>query len=281
MTTASVTTKFFLNKKFFLYVKRSNQLEKSAEIIKLFGGQLETFLDLDVSYVLTDVPKSEWPPDGTDIMLRKAVDHGVKLMSLSDLTLFCSNYIASQSSSDGDDETKASIKNLRPPFIKFEDTKGQYAPTVKEFLQWPELRLAPFNELGYTNLQVGKSFFNDNAGSEHGSTRTPVVTNEILNANNNNVVHRGVKRRQTVYCEICNRKVDEKIEDHILTPAHLTCTEKQDWRDVNSVIDSLPSLSTLNMRRLTNLTQSNGLGHQEFFCLHKMESVSQLFLNSK
>lgn len=89
---------------------------------------------------------------------------------------------------------------------------------------------------------------------------------------------RGVKRRHTVYCEVCCLKITDKIEEHIKTESHRINTDKVDWSEVNMVINSLPSLNLLNRKRLSTLTlPPNGIEHEEFLCLHKVESVSQLF----
>lgn len=295
--------KFFLNKRIYVDV-RAPFSTKAAELIKSFGGTVETFLDNEISYLLTDVPKDEWPSNwnGEDTkkecplqshqfflekrnsqvpdrdprhrQLEQACNRGTKLISLSDLLSFCAKYVTSNSSSDEDDELKATIKELQQPFLKHEDINYQFAPSTKEFVRWPELNIN-------TSLQVGRSFFSD--PSSQVSSPRPVVTSNLSKSSTKNgflAPVQGVRRRNSVYCEICNLKIVDKIEDHIQTPAHKTNTEKLNWTEVSSVIDSLPSLSTLNMRRLTNLTPPNGIEHQEFLCLHKVESVSQLFFNS-
>lgn len=289
-----MTNKVFLNRKFFFYVKRSNIL-KSAELIKLFGGQIEQFLEQGVSYVLTDVPREEWPPRVKDSTLERAQRLNVKLMSLHDLIGWCSKYISSQSNSDDDEDIRAAIREIKPPYIKVEDYNCQYAPSVKEFLKWPEI------SINLTNLPVGKSFFSDSVNLLNSTPNqsTAATNNFLLHPNNsaqltqqatsmqkntttatnqNNIPQRGVKRRHSVFCEICNIKVTDKIEEHIQTQAHKNNTEKLNWTEVSNVIDSLPSLSTLNMRRLSSLTPPNGIEHNEFLCLHKVvESVDQLF----
>lgn len=333
------TKKFFLDKKFYFHVRFSSasHVEKTAELIKVFGGQIEQFLDNEVTYVLTDVPRTEWPPNGKDSVLETARSYKVKLMCLQDLLIWCSKYISSQSSSDEDDETRANTKLLQQPFMKFEDFSGHYAPTVKEFVQWPELNIN-------THLRVGKSLFSDssllctpnhsmntahhpnisaqpnlqaahvkdsipnrnNTGTpqplhtlnptnvatnmtttikpavmpQHASyTRPATQPNQPQNSNNNMIQPR-IRRKNSIYCEICSTKITDKIEDHIQSQAHRLNTDKLNWSEVNSVIESLPSLSTLNMRRLTNITPPKGVEHQEFLCLHKVDSVSQLFFNS-
>lgn len=240
----STSKKVFSDKKFFQHVLKANavQIEKSAEFIKLFGGQIEQFLDNEVNYVLTDIPRSEWPPQGRDSILQNASRLGVKLMSLDDLRRWCSKYVSSQSSSDEDDEA-TDITRLKTPFIKIEDSNCRYRPIYREFNQWPRLT---FNE----NQQAAKS---------------------PINNNNNN------RRRRSFFCELCNINVSERIEDHIENEQHKLKIEEEKWSPVYKVMDSIPSISTLNMRRLTNLTPPDGQEHQEFICLHKVDSVDQLF----
>lgn len=291
---ADETKKFFINKKFFLYTRRAPNISinKTVDLIKVFGGQIEQFLDHEVNYVLTDIPKSEWPPHGRDNILETARNYNVKLMSLPDLLGWCSRYVYSQSSSDDDDELKG--KNIIPPFIKFEDKNCHYAPTVKELQSWPELNLSG-------PLPVGKPLFSDIING----TRTPNQSSNFnrpdnsaqltqqacartatpnLNASSstNPLNPSGaprVKRRHPIYCEICSQRISDRIEDHMLSQAHKNNTDKLDWSEVSSVIDSLPSLSTLSVRRLA-IPHEEVFKHQEFLCLHKVDSVSQLFFNS-
>lgn len=335
MTPVNLTTnKFFLEKKFYLHITRSSkaQADKSAELIKTFGGQIEQFLDSLVSYVLTDIPKNEWPPHGHDPLLERARKSDVKLMSVNDLTIFSFKYLTSQSSSDDDEEIRANLRQLQPPFIKFEDEHGRYAPSIKEFKSWPEVHLS-------YSLPIGKSFFSDanstgtpsqslnqahhpNCSAQLTQQATSTKNNTIPmtpsahTALNNNIPQSpnnsaapnqilastngvrnclfqpnsqilktqpqqgAVRRKHSVYCEICNIRIQDKTEEHVQTPAHRANTDKLDWSDVNQVIESLPKLSSLNMRRITNLATPAGIDHQEFFCLHKVDSVSQLFFNS-
>lgn len=284
MTSSFANNKFFLDKKFFIHLRRANQsnVEKSAELIKLFGGQIEQFLETTISYVLTDIPKSEWPPHGNDNVLVRARQTNVKLMSLNELISWCSKYVNSQSSSDDDDDgSGARIRPLVSPFIKLEDYNCCFSTSVREFASWPTINL---NQ----DIPIGKSIFCDNH-PQLGTPNTSVnnVTNHINQLNNTSaqltpqaMQPRGARRKHSVFCEICNIRLTDKIDDHILTPMHIANTEKLDWTDVNQVIDCLPSLSSLNRHRLSDLSVPKGAEYQEFVCLHKMDSVSQLFHTS-
>lgn len=249
MTKSSTQNKFFINKKFYFHLTRINSAQKikSAELIKIFGGQIDEFLDHEISYVLTDIPKSSWPPNGDDEILLKAKTYKVKIMSLHDLRAFCFKYVTSQSSSDEDDETEVNLK----AYIKFEPLSGTVAPTMREFNQWPEPNF---------NVTIGRSIFSDGIITPNNSTQTTAV-----------------RRRCSIYCDICALKVNESVEEHIKSPAHQLNTEKLSWTDVQQVISSLPSLSTLNKRRISDLKPPEGSEQTEFICLHKVESVSQLF----
>lgn len=336
MTTS--THKFFLNKKFFIYLRKSNKnnIDKSAELIKLFGGEVEQFLECGISYVLTDIPKSEWPPDGSDQILMRACQNKIKLMSIRDVYSWCTKYINSQSSSDDDEEQVARVRRLQSPYLKIEDQNCFFSPSVKEFNTWPKLNLQDlahgrpiFCDTILTNGTTNNSLNNSaqitpavslksntayfNINHDH---RSPMGTNIIQNTgslqmtnnntklanlnqhSNNQIVprgtqppgshqqqtsakdhaaHRGVKRKHGVFCEVCNLRLTDRIEEHILTPAHQANIDKTDWSEVSQVIDCLPSFSTLNKHRLSNLHIPKGVEYQEFLCLHKMDSVSQLF----
>lgn len=284
--------KSFRDKKFFIYFKRpiANNVGKSSELIKSFGGQIEQFFGNDVNYVLTDILKQDWPPNGSDPTLNKACQFNVKLLSHNDLIAWCTKYINSPSSSDDDNEQIAGVKWLRKPFIKIEDMDGRYAPLVIEFDRWPELNTE--------NLVVGKSFFTDIhqvPSTSRGSTtinrpndNSAQLTQQVLSLKSNTVNLtpmpstpvpgvRGVKRRHSVYCEICNQKLTDRIEEHIETQAHKDNIDKLDWSEVIEVIESLPGFDTLNRHRLSNLSIPEGIEPQEFLCLHKLDSVSQLF----
>lgn len=238
-------------------------------MIKVFGGQIDEFLECSVSYVLTDVPKNEWPPYGNDDTLKRANSSNVKLMSLSDLIIWCSKYISSQSSSDDDDETKLQINNLQEPFIKFEDANCKHAPITKELKKWPDLNLSP---------QLGKPIFWDPSqttpASTVSTTNTPTTAKQPQLQNQ----PRGVKRRNPMYCEICNQKGIENLDEHLQSKHHKINSERLDWSDVHSVIRSVPQLSCLgNISRIT--TTIRPTEHHEFLCLHKVDTASQLFVN--
>lgn len=354
--TSSAAKKFFLNKRFYLHVRGRVNTHKAAELIKIFGGQIDEFLESTVSYVLTDIPKREWPPVGTDDILKRARTQNVKLMSLHDLTLWCSKYLSSQSSSDEDDDSKVQVVELREPYIKFEDINGYYAPTAKEIPNWPifnqscpngralfqdcwpitlgggyltkpspsttqtpnhSVQLTPqmtnskniavtptvsssnmtanINQslatpLAHSNIVNGQVAISQvltsldpsskpNQAAKNLSTQqptTPITTNNNLQLNNN-AQARGVKRRHLVYCEVCNLKLSGKLEDHIQSAPHKTNMSRLNWTEIQSVIQSIPSFSSLSkMRKGPN--ESIRLSDQhEFLCLHKVESVSQLF----
>lgn len=279
----STDIKFFLDRKFFIHLRRANQsnIDKSTELIKLFGGQIEQFLETSISYVLTDIPKSEWPPHGNDSVLVRARQNNIKLMSLAELISWCSKYVNSQSSSDDDDDQGARIKLLTSPYIKLEDYNCCFATSVREFVAWPTICL---NQ----DIPIGKSIFCDNY-PQLGTPNTSVnnVTNQINQLNNTSaqltpqaMLPRGAKRKHSVFCEVCNIRLTEKIDDHISTQTHMANIEKLDWTDVDKVIDCLPGFNSLNRHRLSDLSVPKGAEYQEFVCLHKMDSVSQLFHTS-
>lgn len=255
---ASESKRFFLNRKFYFHISRNDNLAKSSDLIKIFGGQIETFLDNEINYVLTDLPKEYWPPNANqkDDVLEKAHNQSIKIMSVRDLVIWCQRYISSQSSSDEDDDPNH-IRLLQPPYIKHEDSNCHYTPCVREFAQWPEVNLSG-------NIPLGKSIFSDS---------TPIST--PIHSTNNQQQQHGVRRRHSIYCEICSTKTD-KIEEHCSTEEHKQNTDKFNWATVVGIIQSLPSLSTLNMRRLTNISVPKG--NEEFLCLHKVDTVSQLFV---
>lgn len=267
--TSIAAKKFFLNKRFYLHVRRRVNTQQAAELIRIFGGQIDEFLETSVSYVLTDVPKNEWPPAGNDDILKRARSQNVKLMSLHDLTIWCSKYLSSQSSSDEDDDSKVQVTELREPYIKFEDANGYYAPVAKEIPNWPELckLLEPNLPTITSNVCVMKNGL---------VSITPPTTNTRPPKN----VIRGVKRRHSIYCEICNLKLSGKLDEHIESQPHKTNINRMNWSEVHSVIQSIPSFASLSkMRKGPNESIRINYNH-EFLCLHKVESVSQLFMNT-
>lgn len=299
MVSSTKVEKSFLGKAFYFHLRRESHVGKADELIKLFGGKIEQFLDCKVSYVLTDIPKADWPPDGNDATLKRAYDNKIKILSYFNLVTWCHNYLASQSgNSDEDDDAKANVNQLREPYIKFEDISCRFAPTAKEFVKWPEINVT-------SNLPLGKSIFNDsnllstptqslnNVNHPNNSAQltqqaamNQVATNNTANTNtHNNTVnnnngpktpanHRAGKRKPPVYCEICNTRIHERIDDHILTQAHTSNLDKFNWSEVTSVIASLPGLGAFNPRRIA---PPRPCERQEFVPLHKIESISQLF----
>ena len=303
MTTTKnlVDKKVFLNRRFYLSVKMWNT-EKATKLIKAFGGQIDQFLEKTVTYVLTDVPRKDWPTIDSlqaqnqkercdkDLTLARRLD--VKIMSFEELINWCSKYISSQSSSDEDDES-TNITHLQEPYIKFEDALCQHAPTVKELVSLPTIHFP-------ADLRVGRSIFadstlqvtpNQSAHNIQAHHIVPQSPNALRTASRGTSIHNintnvtgnqqpQARRRHCIYCEICNLKIADKLEEHIQSQLHKTNVEKTNWTEVTGVIDSLPNLSTLNMRRLTSLPTKNS-ENQEFLCLHKVESVSQIFFSNK
>lgn len=266
-------TKIFLSKKFFLHFKKTKHIPKFTELINTFGGQVEQFLEQTVSYVLTDIPKNEWPPQCRDTILEGALKLGVKLMSINDLMLWCRKYAVS---SDDDDEiAKGTIKLIEAPFLKFEDVSGLYAPSYKQFGQWPELNVTQQNQQQqFQQQQFQQQQLQQQQQQQFQQFPQQPQQQQLQKQQQTPQQHRGAKKRHSVYCEICSVKINDEIEDHIKTEAHKINTNKVDWTEVNNVIYSLPGLSTLNMKRLSTLSP---MEPQEFVCLHKFESITQLF----
>lgn len=256
--------KIFLDKRFYIHVRGRINTNKAAELIRIFGGQIDEFLESTVSYVLTDIPKREWPENGgSDDILKRARGQNIKLMSLYDLTLWCSSYLSSQSSSDEEDEIRVQVTELHQPYIKFEDINGYYAPTAKEFPNWP-------GSLALSQLQPIPT----GVGPNHLTRRTD--TEQQIHTNNTNINQsRGVKRRHSIFCEICNLKLSDKLEDHVQSVTHKTNMTKSNWNDLHSVINSLPGFASLCSSKspsISRLSEPN-----EFLCLHKVETFSQFF----
>lgn len=300
-TTKGVSAKqVFMNKRFFLHFKCSANKAKATEVIKVFGGQIEEFLDkTSTSYLLTDIPTQEWPPNGKDTTLQAGITHALKLMSFQNLINYCREYLLSQSSGDEDEELKVQTTELRAPFIKFEDTRCKYSPSVKELNEWPEINLdAPlmpgqtifgFNHANATTQPTPSP--RPSSGKVWPATMTTPRANQppttlmtqsktVAKQTVTSAQHcRRVLRKNTTYCELCGVKVGpEKLEEHLDSSEHKSNIENAKWVEVESVIDSLPSLDSLITRKRVQLTNLDE--HQEFLCLHKVETISQMFLNS-
>jgi len=260
---ATSTKKFFLDKRFYLHMKGRGNAAKAAETIRVFGGSIDQFLENTLSYVLTDVPKNEWPPNGDDEDLITARKFGVKLMSYQDLVAWCSKYINSQSSSDEDDEVKTTIKELHAPYLKCEDVEFRYQPVFKQLSKWPEVNFnVPNNASIFTEPSLLQTQIEKNAQqlvAQPQTTATPGTTAKT-----------GVRRKSPIYCDLCGHKLEESLEEHESSEEHQKNLTRFDWSDVESVIKSLPSFSTLNMMRIQKL--SGDYSNQEFLCLHKFPS---------
>lgn len=365
-----------------MHVVNTAKSRRATELIKIFGGQVDQFIERGLNYILTDLPKSLWPPQGNDPIIVRAVNNGLKIMSFEQMLSWCQQYTANPSSSDEDDESKYKVNELREPFLKSEDFHRQYAPTVREFSKWPEINVS-------APIPLGKSIFNDpsslstpnqsmnnnqvnhpnnsaqltqqansmrpftpskpigncileNWARNHyqpATPGTPLTTSNIVNGlrstmpasmpsprlvppkssqlnqqqqrqqpqtpNNrpqtpitnlqpqtpitnvqpqtpNNLAQTPYRRKHLVYCEICNIKVNtNQLHEHIASQEHKTNTDKLNWKEVHSVISSLTSISALNSKPVPTLTTPTNNEHQEFLCLHKVESVSQIFFTSK
>lgn len=282
---AQIKEKHFPNKKFYVHLREHTQraqVEKAMDLIRSFGGQIEQFLTKEISFVLTDIP------DNADPILENAHRLNAKIMSLKQLVKFAHEYAKA---SGGSDENDNAIADAERYFNKI----GTERPDAicRDFRQLPIIRIRK-------NLQIGQSIFEDPvAPTEMFPTNNVIPCNQYIaqppvspsltatptphatpNATpNTSQREQGVRRRNSPYCEICDIRIVGKIEEHVQTPAHKDNSAKLDWSPLDTIINTLPSLSTLStMRRLTNYITDE---HKEFICLHKTESISQLFDHSK
>lgn len=247
--------KLFRNKRVYIHLKSPSSANRASEYIKLFGGSVEQFLDNEIDYVLTDIPKDLWPPNGDDEQLNTAMRCMAKLLSYKDLIIYCSKYLRATSSSDDDDET---ITQLKEPSIKFEDVEHKYQPVAKHFSCWPELNL---------NASVNSSIFSENIAADKQTSSIP--GNGTAGTTGKTSVR---TKKSKFYCDICCIKVIDTIEGHENSEKHKESLKRFDWGDVESVIGSLPSLSTMNRRPIHRICHDKK--DEEFFCLHNVEPMS-------
>ncbi|KAG9511311.1 Acetylcholine receptor subunit beta-like 1, partial [Fragariocoptes setiger] len=235
-------------------------------LIRTFGGRIEQFLDQEVDYLVTDFPRDVWPPIGTDLVLQRAISIGVKLMSADELVYFCKKYC----STTCDNENKIDARELRAPFIKYQDVTCRFAPSFKEFTAWPEIDTSK-------PVPIGRSFFTGNEPQPSQPHTQQLqqqtgTTNGTTNPQNQNI--RKIRHRE-VYCELCSAKVGAKdeLELHFASTKHKENVAKADWKEVCSVIDSLPALDAVvspnvTPNGLTKLRLTNLNGSQQFLPLH-------------
>jgi hypothetical protein len=279
MKTPANAKQVFMNKRFYLHFKSRANWSKASEVIRAFSGQIEECLDkTTTSYLLTDIPQEEWPPRGKDPILQRGINHAFKIMSYQNLINYCREYLIASSSSDDDDDLRMLTMNLRTPFIKFEDSRYKYQPTVKELAEWPEINLD--EPLGPGQTIFGFNHANNaNINSRTRQNSTHVMTAKTLPNSN---VPQGPQppklRRNAIYCELCGTRVVDKLDEHMESQEHKSNIENARWGDLESVIDSLPSLDSLISSKRVQLTSAEE--PQEFLCLHKVESLSQMFRNS-
>lgn len=300
----------FANKNFYLDIRYSVQLEDSLKrLIKEFEGRVEQFLDKK-AYLVTDVPEENWPndrdADGADPFLTRAKRAGIKLMSANKCLAFCKNFLSSNWSEDDDDENKHNTRDLRPPFLKCEDLESKFKPICKEFNKWPEpnldgpIRLSKSIFCDDMNILSTTSATNQQHNNQHTHQQHPGASNHLVHhisatiattATNKmatdqiyNKLPQAKRKRLGPYCELCDRRV-ESLQEHIEKPQHKLNIENCDWKDVHSVIESLPTFETVTrpvsngstVLRLTDLSRANGV--QQFVPLHDI--VSQIVFASR
>ncbi|KAI2795496.1 Cdc7p-Dbf4p kinase complex regulatory subunit [Blomia tropicalis] len=166
-------------KRFYLEIINSPQLSKTvSDDIKRLGGKIESFLNADVNYVITNRPKNEWPqkvsPSSTQntesttmsmmkplptmsraskmlksaqttvkvtdpLELARKLDK--KIIHSNDLIAFIRNHLNEPFTGIDDNRSSDSSNNRRllPPYIKVLDNSNKYRPNFKELAEWPEI----------------------------------------------------------------------------------------------------------------------------------------------
>lgn len=163
----------------------------------------------------TKTPQSS--SNKTKDVLETAVKLDMKILTHRSILDFCKKYIKislddlageqKQLSNEPDNSTsgsssKVKVKQLKAPFLKFEDNEERFAPVYKEFDIWPSVCIdANSSQLVTTNYTNNPNPTNNQP--------TPTVPKNF----STKLIQQLPKKRQRVlFCEICSKEFTNMIE---------------------------------------------------------------------
>jgi len=209
----------------------NNANNKSSDVPKL------EFMGLTRGKMLLASKAPQSSSNKTKDVLETAVKLNMKILTHRSILDFCKKFIkisvddmnTCEQSNEVDNSvnnSKVKVKQLKTPFLKFEDKEERFAPVYKEFEMWPSVCVDANSSIVTTTNQ-----------------QTPNVPKNF----NTKLIQPITKKRQRVFfCEICSKEFTNMIE-HVQTDQHQDYMKNEEnYKELRSVIDSLPNWITLN-----------------------------------
>ena len=202
----------------------------------------------------------------TKDVLETALRLNMKILTHRSILDFCKKYIkvplddvtaaeqANEQEAAAAAAARVKVRQLKAPFLKFEDKEEKFAPVYKEFDIWPAVCMES-NSSSLTNTNA---------------TNQPTVPK---NFNTSKLLQPPMqkKRQRVFFCEICSKDFTNMIEvgvqvrfneasesnaltsrsppalQHVKTEQHqIYMNNEENYKELRSVIDSLPNWITLN-----------------------------------
>ena len=149
----------------------------------------------------------------TKDVLETALRLNMKILTHRSILDFCKKYIklplddvtAAEQSNEQDAGAAAKVRQLKAPFLKFEDKEERFAPVYKEFDTWPTVCME----------SSSSSLTNTNVTNLTANPQTPTVPK---NFNTSKLLQPPMqkKRQRVFFCEICSKDFTNMIEVGLL-----------------------------------------------------------------
>ncbi|CAH1784442.1 unnamed protein product [Owenia fusiformis] len=283
----SDNTDIFHSNVFYIDLQKSNIRKRLQEKIQKRGGKVDDFLHKDVQYVITDdfVPNNSKQPDNapnrpgaastpralsrgqallqksirntssTQTIPEKAKKMGIKVVNL--------DFIQRKLKERGVLATTLDYNNKQPddtenvithwngdPYIKFEDTQGQYRPFYSSFERFPYIQLEsnvnydrPKHDAGSHTIHLKPKVCCTPPQIHKLVTKNGQKSNGLTSVKKSRLAKNG-KNEQAGYCEMCEITFDN-FDKHIVSDDHRNFAYNDtNFKGLDAVIAALPSLDS-------------------------------------
>lgn len=96
---------------------------------------------------------------------------------------------------------KIKIRQLKAPFLKFEDQEEKFSPVYKEFEKWPSIC-----------IDSSSSSLTNNTNITNNHNQTQAVPKNFNTSKLLQPLHNHKKRQRIYFCEICSKEFTNMIE---------------------------------------------------------------------
>lgn len=196
---------------------KSNEI-KDTNKIDLMALTRGKYLATNFLMATTKTPQSTSLTKTKDV-LETAVKLNMKILTHRSILDFCKKYIkislddlaGEQTNNETDcsqtnSNSKLKVKQLKSPFLKFEDKDEKFAPIYKEFDVWPSICIDS-NSSSIVTTNTNQNHFNNQPVQQQTNTPTvPKINAKLIQPPINK------KRQRVLFCEICSKEFTNMIE---------------------------------------------------------------------